>query len=270
MRKITALSLAALTLLAGCAASGHEGGLSGVVNTDGSTSLANVMAVLQEAFYQRCPGITVNYSGTGSGAGVEAVLAGSCDIGLSSRALTPEEEEKGAEAHVIAFDGIAVVVHPSNPITGLTRDQLVRIFTGELTGWAQLGGEDRPIAVLGREAGSGTRGAFEEMLGIADRCRYRNEYGSSGDVIANTASNPNAIGYVSLATVNSTVAVLPVDGVLCSEETLRAGTYPLQRPFLMVTRKGRALSPQAESFLAFACSPEAGEFLLAAGATPPV
>ena len=270
MRKRTALSLAAaLLLLAGCAASGHTGGLSGVVNTDGSTSLANVMAALQEAFYELHPDITVNYSGTGAGAGVEAVLSGTCDIGLSSRALTPQEEAKGAVAHVVALDGIGVVVHPSNPVTGLTRDQLAQIFTGELVNWAQLGGEDRPIAVLGREAGSGTRGAFEELLGVTDRCRYRNEYGSSGDVMANTASNPNAIGYASLATLNGSAAVLTVDGVPCGEETLRDGTYPLQRPFLLVTREGTALSPQAEAFLTFALSPEAAEFLLAAGATPP-
>ena len=270
MQKITALTLAAsLLLLSSCTASGLEQGLSGVVNTDGSTSLANVMAVLQEAFHELQPNITVNYSGTGSGAGVEAVLAGSCDIGLSSRTLTSSEAEKGAEAHVVALDGIAIVVHPSNPVTNLTRDQLIRIFTGGVTNWAQVGGEDRPIAVLGREAGSGTRGAFEELLEITDICRYRNEYGSSGDVIANTASNPNAIGYASLATLNGTVAVLPVDGVLCTEDTLRDGSYPLQRPFLMVTRAGSSLTPQAEAFLEFALSPEVGGYLTAAGATPP-
>ena len=179
--------------------------ISGVVNTDGSTSMADVMAVLQETFKELHPDVTVNYSGTGSGAGIEAALAGTADIGLSSRALKDEEKAEGAVENIVALDGVAIVVNPANGVEDLTVEQIAQIFTGEISNWSELGGEDLPIAVIGRESGSGTRGAFEEIVGVEDACVYTNEYGSTGDVIANVASNPNAIGYASLSAVDDTV-----------------------------------------------------------------
>lgn len=240
---------------------------SAVVSIDGSTSMERVMSVLQETF--PTPEITVNLSGTGSGAGIEAVLSGTCDIGLSSRPLKPAEEEKGAEAHLIALDGIALAVHPSNPVTDLTTEELAAIFTGRLTNWRQLGGNDAPIAVCGREAGSGSRSAFESVIGAEDRCRYTNEYGSTGDIIGSVSLNPNAVGYVSPASVNDSVSVLRVNGVRCTAETIRSGEYPFQRPFLMITRRGIPLSPAAQSFLDYARSSEAAAAITFAGAVPP-
>ena len=263
-KRIFPLLLLAALLLAACGGSTAEG-LTGTVNTDGSTSMADVMAVLQETFREREPGITVNYSGTGSGAGVEAVLTGRADIGLSSRPLKESELDKGA----VALDGVAVIVHPSNPVSGLTLAQLEQVFTGQVDNWSALGGPDAPVAVYGREAGSGTRGAFEELLGVTDRCDYTNEYGSSGDVVGNVSGNPNAIGYTSLASVGDTVSALAVEGAACTEETVRSGAYPIQRPFLLVTREGEALSPAAQAFLDYACGGEAGPYIARAGAVAP-
>lgn len=267
-KRIFPLLLLAALLLAACGGSTAEG-LTGTVNTDGSTSMADVMAVLQETFQEREPGITVNYSGTGSGAGVEAVLTGRADIGLSSRPLKEAELDKGAVAWTVALDGVAVIVHPSNPVSGLTLAQLEQVFTGQVDNWSALGGPDAPVAVYGREAGSGTRGAFEELLGVTDRCDYTNEYGSSGDVVGNVSGNPNAIGYTSLASVGSTVSALAVEGAACTEETVRSGAYPIQRPFLLVTREGEALSPAAQAFLDYACGGEAGPYIARAGAVAP-
>lgn len=271
MKKFSAVLLTAALLallLAGCGKQG-EGGLTGTVNTDGSTSMADVMAVFQEAFREKEPGVTVNYSGTGSGSGIEAALRGTCDIGLSSRELKAEEEAQGAAAHVVALDGVAVIVNPENPISDLTADELALIFTGEISTWSQLGGGGGPIAVYGREAGSGTRSAFEELLGVEDRCAYTNEYSSTGDVVGNVASNPNAIGYASLSAVKEGVSALKVNGVACSEETIRDGSYPIQRPFLMVTREGADLSPAAQAFMDFALSGEAADYIAKSGAVAP-
>ena len=214
------------------------GTLSGVVNTDGSTSMADVMAVLEETFEAANPDVNVNYSGTGSGAGIEAVLAGTVDIGLSSRALKDEEKAEGAVENIVALDGVAVVVNPQNGVEDLTVEQIAQIFTGEITNWSELGGEDLEIAVLGREDGSGTRSAFEEIVGV-ENCVYKNEYGSTGDVIGNVASNPNAIGYASLSAVDDTVKAVKVNGVAPSEDTVKDGTYEIQRPFVMVIRHER-------------------------------
>ena len=267
MKKIVGMLLAVL-LLAGCG--GRAGtGLGGTVNTDGSTSMADVMAALQEAFREKESGVTVNYSGTGSGSGIEAALRGTCDIGLSSRELKEEEKAQGAVGHTVALDGVAVIVNPLNPISDLTVEELALIFTGEISSWSQLGGGAGPIAVYGREAGSGTRGAFEELLGVTDRCDYTNEYGSSGDVVGNVSGNPNAIGYTSLASVGDTVSALAVEGAACTEETVRSGAYPIQRPFLLVTREGEALSPAAQAFLDYACGGEAGPYIARAGAVAP-
>lgn len=296
MKKYLAIVLAAVMLLATLAACGGNTGntgntgnnattnnsttndtnddatvetLSGVVNTDGSTSMADVMAVLQETFKEINPDVTVNYSGTGSGAGIEAVLAGTVDIGLSSRALNDEEKANGAVENIVALDGVAVVVNPANGVEDLTVEQIAQIFTGEITNWKELGGEDLEIAVLGRESGSGTRSAFEEIVGVEDACAYKNEYGSTGDVIGNVASNPNAIGYASLSAVDDTVKAVKVGGVAPSEETVKDGTYTIQRPFVMVTKEGVELSAQAQAFLDYAMSDEVADYIAAAGAVAP-
>lgn len=264
MRKHIAAVLLACALLwsAGC-------GGGSVVSLDGSTSMERVMGALIEAYRAVDGGVTIQYSGTGSGAGIEAALSGVCDIGLSSRA--PEESEigQGAAAHLLALDGIAVIVHPSNAVRDLTTNQIRRIFTGGITDWVQLGGESAPIAVYGREAGSGTRSAFEEAMGVAGRCAYTNEYGSNGDIAGSISANPNGIGYVSLSAAADGVAVVAVDGVICAAETIRSGSYPLARPFYMVTAAGRPLSSEAQAFLDFAMSDAAVEIIAIAGAVAP-
>ncbi len=267
-KKILAMVVAAVmlvALLAGCS----EDGMSGTVNTDGSTSMADVMGALTEAFREKEPDITVNYSGTGSGSGISGVLDGTCDLGLSSRELKQEEMDKGAVAHVVALDGVAVVVNPKNPVSDLTTEQIADIFTGKITNWSELGGADAPIAVYGREDGSGTRTAFEEIVGVEGACVYTNEYGSTGDVIGNVTGNENAIGYASLSAVNDTVTAVKVNGVAPSEATVKDGTYTIQRPFVMVTKKGVELSEAAQAFLGFATSAEAAAYIAAAGAVYP-
>ena len=245
------------------------GGGGGVVNTEGSTSMADLMAVLQESFREREPDITVNYSGTGSGAGIEMVLAGACDVGLSSRALRDAEAAQGAVAQVAALDGVAVVVNPANPVSDLTAEEIRSVFTGETADWAELGGTPGPIAVYGREAGSGTRGAFEEAIRVSGQCAYTNEYGSSGDVVGGVASNPGAIGYTSLSTAGKGVKALTVGGAACTPESIRDGSYAIQRPFLLVTKEGAALSPETEAFLAYARSGEAAAYIELAGVVAP-
>ncbi len=269
MKKFLALAAALsmiLALLAGCGGNGDGGS---VVNTDGSTSMEKVMGALIEAYRETDSSVTVNYSGTGSGSGIEAVLAGTCDIGLASRALKSEEEAKGAVGHVVALDGVAVVVHPDNIVSNLTVDQIAQIFTGRITNWKDLGGADAPIAVYGREAGSGTRGAFEEIVGVEDACVYTNEYSSTGDIIGNVSSNPNGIGYASLSGVGGTVKAVSVNGVACTEEAVKDGSYAIQRPFLMVTNSGASLSAAAQAFLDFATSDGAAAYIALGGAVAP-
>ena len=249
-------------LLTGCGS-----GPAQTVNLDGSTAMSGVMAVLQEAYRQREPEVRINCSGSGSGAGIEGVLAGIIDIGLSSRELTAEETGRGAVGHVIALDGIAVIVHPDNPVQDLSCETLAEIFMGQVSRWTEVGGEDRPVAVYGREAGSGTRMAFEEALGVTDRCVYTNEYCSTGDVVGNVAANPNAIGYVSLAAVGETVKTVALDGGSCGLDAVREGRYPICRPFLLVTKA--ALSEDAGAFLRFAESEEAEPYLAMAGTAAP-
>ena len=240
--------------------------LSGTVNTDGSTSMESVVKALAEAFMEANPDVTVNYSGTGSGTGIESATSGTCDIGLSSRALKDEEKSSGAVENIVALDGVAVVVNPNNGVEDLTVEQIAQIFKGEITNWSELGGADGQIAVFGREAGSGTRGAFEEIVGVEDACKYTNEYSSTGDVIGNVASNPNGIGYASLSSVNNSVKAVKVGGVAPSEATVLDGTYAIQRPFVMVTKEGAELSPAAQAFLDFSMSADAAEIIAAAGA----
>lgn len=258
-----------LALLLALLPAGCGGGPVRTVELDGSTAMSGVVAVLQEAFRDREPEVRVNCSGSGSGAGVEGVLEGRCDIGLSSRELTEREIARGAVGRVLALDGIAVIVHPDNPVGDLTREQLADIFTGRASRWTEAGGEDRPVAAYGREAGSGTRDAFEAALGVADRCAYRNEYCSTGDVVGNVAANPNAIGYVSLSAVNGTVKALAVEGVCCELDAVRDGKYLICRPFLLVTKEGAALSEAAGKFLRFAESEEAEPYLAMAGTAAP-
>lgn len=258
---------AALCLLALSACA--SGGSAGVVNTNGSTSMERVAGALIEAYGMDHEGVTINYSGTGSSAGIQGALEGVCDIGLSSRALKPAEEERGARASLIALDALAVVVHPSNPVEDLTVETLAALASGERSNWAQAGGADAPVAFIGREAGSGTRTAFEEVLGLEGDCVYTNELTSTGDVIANVSSNPNAIGYVSLAAVGEGIKVLSVGGVSPSEKAVQDGSYAIRRAFYLVTAEERPLSPAAQDFLDYAQSPGAEPYLRAAGAIPP-
>lgn len=240
--------------------------VSGNVNANGSTSMKDVINALTEGFAEVQPDVAINYTGSGSGAGIEGVLAGTCDLGLSSRALTDEEKAEGAVENIIALDGVAVVVNPENPVTDLTTEQIAKIFTGEITNWSELGGEDAEIAVFGRENGSGTRTAFEEIVGVVDTCKYTNEYSSTGDVIGNVAQNPNAIGYASLSAVDETVSAVNVNGVAPSEATVKDGTYEIQRPFVIVTVEGTELSPAAQAFLEYAMSADVADIIAAAGA----
>lgn len=241
--------------------------LTGTVATNGSTSMQKVMGALAEGFAAVQPDITVTYDPTGSGSGVEAASNGSADIGLSSRALKDSEKETLTET-VVARDGIAIVVNPGNPVEDLTVEQVAAIARGEITNWKELGGEDAPIAFVGREAGSGTRSAFEELTGTEDLCAYDQELTSTGAVIAAVSSTPGAIGYASLSAVEDGVKTVKVAGVACTEDTVRDGSYPIQRPFVFATRTGEPLSEAAQAFFEFALSPEAAELYIAAGVVP--
>ena len=225
--------------------------LSGTVNLDGSTSMEKVIKILIESFNETNPDVTINYNASGSGSGITAAIDGTVDMGLSSRELKEEETSAGAVANIVALDGVAIIVNPENPVSDLTVEDIAKLFTGEITNWSELGGNDAPVAALGREPGSGTRGAFEEIVGVEDACQYSSEYSSTGDVIGNVASNPNAIGYASLSAVNDTVKALQVNGVECTEDTVKDGTFPIQRPFLIVTKDGATLSEAAQAFLEY-------------------
>ena len=252
-----------------CSLTGCGSNASLVINTEGSTSMERVIGALIEGYRNVNDSVKINYSGTGSGAGVEAVLSGVCDIGLSSRPLKDSEIQKGARAEVVALDGIAVIVHPSNPVSDLTLRDLAAVFSGNISNWADLGGKNGPIAVYGREAGSGSRTAFEDIISARDSCRYTNEYSSTGDIVGNVMSNPNSIGYISLSGIRREVKLLRIDGVPCTEETIRSGEYPLRRPFLLVIGSNATLSPEAAEFLDFAMSDDAAELISIAGAVPP-
>lgn len=210
--------------------------LSGSVSMSGSTSMEKLANAVAESFMEKYPNVTVTAEFTGSSAGIESVLAGSVDIGNSSRNLKDDEKSAGAVENIVAIDGIAVVIDPANKVEDLTKDQLVSIYTGETKNWSEVGGDDQAIVVVGREAGSGTRGAFEELLDIADACVYANELDSTGAVMAKVASTPGAIGYVSLDVVDDSVKALKLDGVDATEENIKAGNYALSRPFVMATK----------------------------------
>ena len=243
-----------------------EAKLSGSVSTDGSTSMEKVIGALGEAFTEANPDVNFTYNPTGSGSGITAVSEGRCDIGLSSRNLKDEEAAKGLKATVLALDGIAVIVNPENPISELSLEQIAKIYTGEITNWSKLGGNDAEIVVIGREAGSGTRDGFESITKTADACVYRQELTSTGDVITTVAQNPDAIGYASLASIGDNVKALVVEGVAPSEETVKDGSYLVQRPFVLVTREGEELSEAAQAFFDYITSADAASIIADAGA----
>lgn len=209
--------------------------LSGTIQMVGSTSMEKLANALAESFMEKYPDVTVTAEFVGSGAGIEAVISGTADIGNASRNLKDEEKEKGAVENIVAIDGIAVCVDTSNTVTNLTKQQLIDIYTGTVTNWSEVGGGDVPVVVVGREAGSGTRGAFEEILGVEDACDYANELDSTGAVMAKVASTPGAIGYVSLDVVNDSVSALSLEGVEPTAENIKSGSYLLSRPFVMAT-----------------------------------
>ena len=236
------------------------------VSTDGSTSMEKVIGALGEAFEAENSGTTFTYNPTGSGSGITAVLEGRCDIGLSSRALKDDEKAQGLTETVLAYDGIAIIVNPENTVEDLTVEQIASIYTGEVTNWSEVGGADGEIVLIGREAGSGTRDGFESITGTKDACKYRQELTSTGDVITTVANNPNAIGYTSLASVKDTVKVLKVGGVAPTEDTVKDGTYLIQRPFVFVTKADTKLSDTAQKFFDYAMSSAAASIISKAGA----
>ena len=265
MKKIMTMVLA-LVLALGMMSVASADNLSGSVATDGSTSMEKVIGVLGESFMEMNPDVTFTYNPTGSGSGITAVSEGRCDIGLSSRALKDEEKESGLTETVLAYDGIAIIVNPENTISDLSVEDIAKIYTGEITNWKDLGGADAEIVVIGREAGSGTRDGFESITDTKEKCIYRQELTSTGDVITTVSQNPNAIGYASLSAVKDTVKALTVGGVAPSEETVKDGSYVVQRPFVLVTRTGEELSEAAQAFFDYATSADAVELISMAGA----
>ena len=281
MKKFFTLALTAvmaLSLLTACGSKdnasddnkGEEGGttaaLSGTVSTDGSTSMEKVINSLGESFMAANKDVKFTYNPTGSGSGIQAVTEGRCDIGLSSRALKDDEKASGLVETVLAYDGIAIVVSPENPVSDLDVDTVAKIYTGEITNWKDVGGDDAEIVLIGREAGSGTRDGFESITGTKDACAYRQELTSTGAVINTVSQNPNAIGYASLSAVGESVKALTVGGVKASEATVKDGSYVVQRSFVLVTKEGTELSPAAQAFFDYAISPEVADIIANAGA----
>lgn len=279
MKKIIKLCLALLVMMSLVACSGksenesgheswHESNGLESVSTDGSTSMEKVIGALGESFMANNEGVNFTYNPTGSGSGITAVSEGRCDIGLSSRALKDEEKANGLVETVLAYDGIAIIVNNDNPVTNISLEDLTKVYTGEITNWKDLGGNDTEIVLIGREAGSGTRDGFETITNTKDLCKYRQELTSTGDVITTVSTNPDAIGYASLASVKDSVKALTVDGVTATEATIKDGSYAIQRPFVLVTKDGVALSETAQSFFDYVTSDDASEVIAAAGCVP--
>ena len=281
MKKFLTLALTAvmaLSLLTACGSkndnsadtntdgSNTETTLSGTVSTDGSTSMEKVINSLGESFMAMNKDVKFTYNPTGSGSGIQAVSEGRCDIGLSSRALKDDEKASGLVETVVALDGIASVVNPENPVSDLDIDTIAKIYTGEITNWKNVGGNDAEIVLIGREAGSGTRDGFESITDTKDACQYRQELTSTGDVINTVSQNPGAIGYASLSAVGESVKALTVGGVEATEATVKDGSYVVQRPFVLVTKEGTKLSPAAQAFFDYALSADAASIIAAAGA----
>ena len=281
MKKFLTLALTAvmaLSLLTACGSkndnsadtntdgSSTETTLSGTVSTDGSTSMEKVINSLGESFMAMNKDVKFTYNPTGSGSGIQAVSEGRCDIGLSSRALKDDEKASGLVETVVALDGIAIVVNPENPVSDLDIDTIAKIYTGEITNWKDVGGNDAEIVLIGREAGSGTRDGFESITDTKDACQYRQELTSTGDVINTVSQNPDAIGYASLSAVGDSVKALTVGGVEATEATVKDSSYVVQRPFVLVTKEGTKLSPAAQAFFDYALSADAASIIAAAGA----
>ena len=281
MKKFLTLALTAvmaLSLLTACGSkndnsadtntdgSNTETTLSGTVSTDGSPSMEKVINSLGESFMAMNKDVKFTYNPTGSGSGIQAVSEGRCDIGLSSRALKDDEKASGLVETVVALDGIAIVVNPENPVSDLDIDTIAKIYTGEITNWKDVGGNDAEIVLIGREAGSGTRDGFESITDTKDACQYRQELTSTGDVINTVSQNPDAIGYASLSAVGESVKALTVGGVEATEATVKDGSYVVQRPFVLVTKEGTKLSPAAQAFFDYALSADAASIIAAAGA----
>ena len=281
MKKLLSLALTAalaLSVLTACGSktddssdkdSGNDAqaaAISGTVSTDGSTSMEKVINSLGESFMAANKDVKFTYNPTGSGSGIQAVSEGRCDIGLSSRALKSDEKESGLTETVLALDGIAIVVSPENPVSDLDVDTIAKIYTGEITNWKDVGGNDAEIVLIGREAGSGTRDGVESITGTKDACAYRQELTSTGDVINTVSKNPNAIGYASLSAVGDSVKALTVGGVAATEDTVRDGSYVVQRPFVLVTKTGSELSPAAQAFFDYATSGAVADIIANAGA----
>ena len=274
MKMVAMLGACILTVGSFTACGSGEAGeenmeLNGSIQMVGSTSMEKLSNALAESFMEKYPGVTVSAEFVGSSAGVEAVLGGTADIGNSSRNLKDAELEAGAVENIVAIDGIAVCVDPANTVTDLSKQQLIDIYTGTVSNWSELGGTDTPIVVVGREAGSGTRGAFEELLEIEDACVYANELDSTGAVIAKVASTPGAIGYASLDAIDNTVIAASLEGVAATAENIKAGNYFLSRPFVMAT-KG-AVNEQNElvqTWFSYVLSEEGQEVAAAVGLIP--
>jgi len=281
---LAATAAVAATVLAACSqtpsnsgsgSSGSSGGsnpasvpagLTGTVSTDGSTSMEKVIGALGEAFEGQNGGVAFTYNPTGSGSGIQAVQEGRCDIGLSSRNLKEGETASGLTATVLAYDGIAIIVHTDNPVGDLDVETIAKIYTGEITNWKDAGGNDAEIVLIGREAGSGTRDGFESITDTEDACKYRQELTSTGDVITAVSQNPDAIGYASLASITDNVKTLSVGGVTPTEDTVKDGSYVIQRPFVLVTKAGTELSDAAQAFFNYATSSEVASLIAQAGA----
>lgn len=269
--KLVSLVIAAAavaTLLAGCSqgTAAPQAKISGTVATDGSTSMEKVIGALGEAFESQNNGVTFTYNPTGSGSGIQAVQESRCDIGLSSRALKDEEKSSGLTETILALDGIAVIVNPENPVSDLDVETIAKLYTGEIANWKDVGGNDAPVVLIGREAGSGTRDGFESITDTKEACQYRQELTSTGDVITAVSQNPDAIGYASLASVKDTVRALTVGGVAPSEDTVKDGSYVIQRPFVLVTKTDAKLSDAAQAFFDFVTSSDASDLIAKAGA----
>ncbi len=267
MKKIISLLTVASVLtvtLTGCGGTNKNGR---TVATDGSTSMEKVIGYLSESYMEENSDVKITYNPTGSGSGIQAVLEDRCDIGLSSRDLKDEEKAE-LDATVVAIDGIAVIVNPQNPVSDLSVEQISKLYKGEITNWSEVGGADAPVVSIGREAASGTRDGFESITNTEDLCKYSQELTSTGDVVQTVTSNPNAIGYASIASVKDTVKILSVEGVNPTTETIQNGTYKVQRNFVFVTKKNTELTDTAKAFFEYATSGTADDFIIRAGAVP--
>lgn len=268
MKKLLVLALALISMCAlvlGCGSTQNQAAKT--VSTDGSTSMEKVIGLLSEDYMNQHSDVKVTYNPTGSSAGIKAVSEGRTDIGLSSRNLTDKEKETLTET-VVGIDGIAIITNKENPVQNLDLETLAKVYTGQITNWKELGGKDAPIVLIGREAASGTRDGFESITKTKGQNQYTQELTSTGDVIQTVSSNPNAIGYASLASVKDSVSVLAINGVKPSKATIQDGSYKIQRDFVLVTLKGKALSEEAQKFFDYATSPSIVGILEKAGVIP--